>query len=171
MAERDLPNEVPELRYVEVEDQAPLASMRFESSNWWGVQIPIALCVRCKRRYTEDPNRDSVGEPMHEDPEDDLEVVCDDCQSAALSEALQEEMLFVLEEKLGLAEVHRDALKSFIETIFTDPKKILQVQDLDNRVRELEKQNGRFWTAVQLAYGLLAVLITAVLAIAVALAY
>ena len=48
MAERDLPNEVPELRYVEVEDQARLASMRFESSNWWGVQIPIALCVRCE---------------------------------------------------------------------------------------------------------------------------
>src|SRR5918995_710473 len=48
VAERDLPNEVPELRYVEVEDQARLASMRFESSNWWGVQIPIALCVRCE---------------------------------------------------------------------------------------------------------------------------
>src|ERR671910_753779 len=52
VAERDLPNEVPELRYVEVEDQARLASMRFESSNWWGVQIPIALCVRCATRRT-----------------------------------------------------------------------------------------------------------------------
>ena len=97
--------------------------------------------------------------------------MCRDCHSAALSEALEEEMLLVLESKLGLAERDRDALRSFIETVFTDPKKILQVQDLDNRVRELEKQNGRFWTAVQLAYGLLAVLITAVLAIAVALAY
>jgi hypothetical protein len=80
-------------------------------------------------------------------------------------------MLLVLESKLGLAEWDRDALRSFIETVFTDLKKILQVQDLDNRMRELEKQNGRSWTAVQLAYGLLAVLITAVLAIAVALAY
>jgi hypothetical protein len=171
VAERDLPYEVPELRYVEVEDQARLASMRFESSNWWGVQIPIALCVRCEMRYTEDPNKDAFGIPIHDYPEDDLEVVCRDCQSAALSEALEEEMLRVLESKLGLAERDRDALRSFIETVFTDPKKILQVQDLDNRVRELEKQNGRFWTAVQLAYGLLAVLITAVLAIAVALAY
>jgi len=171
VAERDLPNEVPELRYVEVEDQAPLASMRFESSNWWGVQIPIALCVRCEMRYTEDPNKDAYGIPIHDYPEDDLEIVCRDCQSTALSEALEEEMLLVLESKLGLAERDRDALRSFIETVFTDPKKILQVQDLDNRVRELEKQNGRFWTAVQLAYGLLAVLITAVLAIAVALAY
>ena len=170
MSERDIPYEIPETEYVEV-DTMRVSRMRSNLNNWWGDQIPIAICVRCKRRYTEDPNRDSVGEPMHEDPEDDLEVVCDDCQSAALSEALQEEMLFVLEEKLGLAEVHRDALKSFIETIFTDPQKILRVQDLDNRVRELEKQNGRFWTLLQLAYGLLAVLITAVLAIAVALAY
>ena len=106
---------------------------------------------------------------MHEDPEDDLEVVCDDCQSAALSEALQEEMLFVLEEKLGLAEVHRDALKSFIETIFTDPQKILRVQDLDNRVRELEKQTNRLWIAMGIAGGLLAVLITSVVAMALAL--
>jgi hypothetical protein len=154
-----------------LEDQARLASMRLKSSNWWGVQIPIALCVQCEMRYTEDPNKDAYGIPIHDYPEDDLEVVCRDCQSAALSEALEEEMLRVLESKLGLAERDHDALRSFIETVFTDPKKILQVQDLDNRVRELEKQNGRFWTAVQLAYGLLAVLITAVLAIAVALAY
>jgi hypothetical protein len=170
VAERDLPYEVPELRYVEVEDQARLASMRFESSNWWGVQIPIALCVRCERRYTEDPNKDAWGIPMHEDPEDDLEVVCKDCRSAALSEALEEEMLLVLEEKLGLAELHRDALKSFIETIFTDPQKILQVKDLDNRVRELEKQNGRLWAALGIEGGLLAALLAAVVAIALALA-
>src|SRR5215212_5968886 len=58
--ERALPYEVLELRYVEVEDQARLASMRFESSNWWGVQIPIALCIRCEMRYTEDPNKERL---------------------------------------------------------------------------------------------------------------
>jgi hypothetical protein len=63
-------------------------------------------------------------------------------------------MLLVLEDKLGLAELQRDALKSFIETVFTDPQKILQVQDLDNRVRSLEKQTNRLW----IAGGLLAVL-------------
>jgi hypothetical protein len=88
VAERDLPYQVPELRYVEVEDQARLASMRVQSSNWWGVQIPIALCVRCEMRYTEDPNKDAYGIPIHDYPEDDLEVVCRDCQSAALSETL-----------------------------------------------------------------------------------
>lgn len=84
---------------------------------------------------------------MHEDQEDDLEVVCDDRQSATLSEALEEEMLLVLENKLGLAELHRDALKSFIETIFTDPQKILQVQYVHNRVLSLEKQTNRLWIA------------------------
>jgi hypothetical protein len=45
------------------------------------------------------------------------------------------------------------------------------VKDLDNRVRELEKQNGRFWTLLQLAYGLLGVLVASVVGIALALAY
>lgn len=130
-------------------------------------QTSVTPCVRCGR-YTEDPKRDSWGLPLHEDPEDDLEVVCDDCHSAALSEALGEKMLLVLEDKLGLAGLHRDALESFIETIFTDPQKILQVQDLDNRVRSLEKQTNRLWIAVGIAGGLLAVLITSVAAMALA---
>jgi hypothetical protein len=129
-----------------------------------GEQIPIALCVRCEQRYTDDPNKDAYGIPIHDDPEDDLEIVCRECQSAALSAALEGEML-------GLAERDRDALRSFIETVFTDPKKILQVQDLDNRVRELEKQNERYWTLLQIAYGLLAVLIAAFIGIALALAF
>jgi hypothetical protein len=79
-------------------------------------------------------------------------------------------MLLVLEDKLGLAKLHRDALKSFIETIFTDPQKILQVQDLDNRVLSLEKQANRLWIAVGIARGLLALLITSVVAMALALA-
>jgi hypothetical protein len=133
------------------------------------LQTSVAPCIRCGR-YTEDPNRDSWGLPMLQGPEDDLEVVCDDCRGAALSEALEEEMLLVLEDKLGLAELHRDALKSFIETIFADPQKILQVQDLDNRVRSLEKQTNRLWIAVGIAGGLLAVLITSVAAMALALA-
>jgi hypothetical protein len=144
VAERDLPNEIPELRYVEVEDQARLASMRFESSNWWGVQIPIALCVRCATRRTR--TRTLMESPYTIT----RRMILRSCAATVIAQRLA---------------------RSFIETVFTDPKKILQVQDLDNRVRELEKQNGRFWTAVQLAYGLLAVLITAVLAIAVALAY
>jgi hypothetical protein len=168
VAKRDLPYEVPELRYVEVDTMRVSRMSGYE--NWWGDQTPIAVCVRCGLRYTHDLNRGPAGDPMHEDPEDDLEVVCADCQSAALDEALEEHMLRVLEDKLGLAEQHRDALRSFIETIFTDPQKILQVKDLDNRVRELEKHNGRLWTALAIEGGLLAVLIASVVAIALALA-
>jgi hypothetical protein len=105
---------------------------------------------------------------MQEDQEDELKVVCDDCQSAALSETLQEEMLLVLEDKLGLAELHREALESFIETHFTDPQKIPQMQNLDNRVVSVEKQTNSVWIAVGIAGGLLAVLITSVVAIALA---
>ena len=96
--------------------------------------------------------------------------MCDDCQSAALSEALEEEMLLVLEDKLGPAELQRDALKSFKETLFTDPQKLLLAQDLDNRVRSLEKQIPRLWIALGIAGGLLTVLITSVVVMALALA-
>lgn len=76
MAERDLPYKIPEIEYVVV-DQRSLAGLRENLDDWWGDQIPIALCVRCERRYTEDPNRDAVGKPMHQDPEDNLEPRCE----------------------------------------------------------------------------------------------
>jgi hypothetical protein len=163
VAERDIPYEIPEPEYVEV-DTMRVSRMRSNLNDWWGDQIPIAICVRCKRRYTDDPNRDSVGEPMHEDPEDDLEVVCDDCREIAFGAALREDVVEILDETLGLGEVDRNAIRAFIETIFTDPKKILQVQDLDNRVRELEKQNNRLWIAVGIESGLLGVLIASFIA-------
>jgi len=147
VAERDLPYDVPELRYVEVEDQARLASMRAQSSNSWGIQIPIALCVRCEMRYTEDPNKDAYGIPIHDYPEDDLEVVCGECRRAAFGVALREDVVEIIDETLGLGEVDRKAIRAFIETIFTDPQKILQAQDLHNRVRELEKQTNYLWMA------------------------
>jgi hypothetical protein len=170
VAERDLPYEVPEPEYVEV-DPARLDRLRNNLNNSWGDQIPIALCIRCGLRYTEDPNRDPAGEPIHEDPEDDLEVVCTACSKAALGAALREDMVEILDETLGLGEVDRRAIRAFIETVFTDPKKILQVQDLDNRVRDLEKQNNRLWVALGIEGGLLGVLIAALIGIALALAF
>jgi hypothetical protein len=144
VTERDLPFRVPELEYVEVESWW-LDQVRANLDDWWGDQTPIAACVRCGR-YTEDLNRDAVGEPMHQDPEDEHEAVCEDCLRKGLGEALEADFLFLIESKLGLEERHRDALRSFIETIFTDPQKILQVKDLDNRVRHLESQTKLLWT-------------------------
>jgi hypothetical protein len=46
----------------------------------------------------------------------------------------------VFEEKLELAEKHRNTLKDFIETMFTDPKKLMQVADLDKRLRLLSNR-------------------------------
>ena len=169
MAERDLPYKIPEIEYVVV-DQRSLAGLRENLDDWWGDQIPIALCVRCERRYTEDPNRDAVGKPMHQDPEDNLEPRCEDCATEAFGEAFEKDLLDFFEYKLGLTEKHRDALKSFIETIFTDPQKILQVKDLDYRVRELEKQNGFFRWVLGIEGGLIAVLIASVVALALELA-
>jgi len=53
-------------------------------------------------------------------------------------------MLDFLERKLGLSEKDRNALKTFIETIFTDPEKILKLERLNSRVENLERDLG-FW--------------------------
>jgi hypothetical protein len=144
VSERDIPYEIPEPEYVEV-DTMRVSRMRSNLNNWWGDQIPIAICVRCKRRYTEDPNRDSVGEPMHEDPEDDLEVVCNDCLEQAFTDSLKKGIEEVIDERLDLSENDRMSLKKVVELVVTEPEKVLELKDLGNKVRDLEKQTNRLW--------------------------
>lgn len=105
----------------------------------------------------EDPTRELDGSPIPEEAfpfREDMLPVCYSCIDAAENA----EVVSVLESKLGLGERDRDALRSFIETVFTDPQKILQVKDLDNRVRSLERQNNIMW-------GIVGVLVAAVIAL------
>jgi hypothetical protein len=96
VGKRGLPYEVPELEYVAVESWW-IDRVRANWDDWWGDQTPIATCVRCGR-YTEDPNRDAVGEPMHQDPEDDHENVCFDCAADAFTESIKE----IIDERLDI---------------------------------------------------------------------
>lgn len=66
-----------------------------------------------------------------------------------------------------MSEKDRGALRSFIETVFTDPKKILKVQELDNRVEGLEKQRTFLLWVIGACITLTVVCISAVIAIAV----
>lgn len=79
---------------------------------------------------------------------------CEQCRDESFAEALEADILDTLERKLGLTEKDRDALREFIQTVFTDPKKILKVQELDNRVAGLEKQISNLWTAVAVSVAL-----------------
>jgi hypothetical protein len=132
------------------------------SEAWeWGRFWPIAPCERCGK-YTEDHTRDNRGQPMPEhvwDSEEDLEIVCMVCLDKAAEREAEQNIIETLEHKLGLEEKHRDALRAFIETIFTDPKKILKVQDLDNRVASLEKQLNITWAIMT---GVVIVLLVAI---------
>lgn len=134
----------------------------------WGGKTFIALCRQCEERYTEDPTVDAFGDPRPDhsfSSEEAKRPVCWDCQSAAFSDALEADILAMFEEKLGLAEKHRDALKGFIETMFTDPKKIVQVADLDNRVGSLERQIVIMWAIIGgLVVALLAIVVSLVVA-------
>lgn len=137
----------------------------------WGGKTFIALCRKCEERHAEDPAVDALGHPMPNHlftSEEDKRPVCWDCREAAFGEAFEHDIIAVLEEKLGLAEKHREALRSFIETIFTDPKKIVQLADLDNRVKGLERQNTIMWAVIGgLVIALLAVVVALVVALVV----
>jgi hypothetical protein len=144
VAEREIPYEVPELEYVDVESRW-LARLRANIDDWWGDQTPIASCVRCGR-YMADPNRDSAGDPMHQDPEDDREAVCLDCLEKALIDGLKRGMEGVIDERLDLSDKGRTTLKKVVELVVTEPDKVLELKDLGNRVRHLESQNKLLWT-------------------------
>lgn len=156
------------LRYLEP-DQGRMSALVRQGGSWsWGIgygpdgklvfgSTPVALCARCTDRFAEDPTRDIDGNRKEDfwfESEEDKVPICFRCEEELERRDTETKVLELLESKLGLAEKHRDALRSFIETIFTDPAKILRVEDLDNRVRNLEKQTDdlqkqtdRIWTA------------------------
>jgi hypothetical protein len=163
VAERVFPFRVPELEYVAVESWW-LARLRANWDDRWGDQTPIALCVRCGRRYAEDLNKDAFGEPMpQEDPEDVYEDVCCDCLEREFTETLKE----IIDERVDLSDRDRASLKQVVELVVHEPDKVLELKDLGNKVRDLEKQTDRLWTVyVGAIIALLVALVALVISVA-----
>lgn len=159
--ERRLPEDIPrELEYIDIDLWGVRRSFNYEGG--WGEFYPVARCVHCGR-YTEDPTKDAEGDPLPDylfDSEEAKHPECTECLSEQLGEALKKDTLQILEDTLGLGETDRTAIRAFIDTIFTDPKKILKVQELENRVSGLEKQTTALWIALGVAVALLAILAT-----------
>ena len=133
-----------EFEYIEVDD-----SLIPEEWDPGANSTLIVPCVRCGR-LTEDRAVGIYGDPMpdHMLDESDRNPLCEHCQEEKFGHALEEDLLDFLESRLGLAEKHRDALKAFIETIFTDPAKIMKLERLNDRVAGLERELGIWkWVA------------------------
>jgi hypothetical protein len=64
----------------------------------------------------------------------------------------------------------RAALKKVVKLVVTEPDKVLELKDLGNKVRALEKQNNFFRWVLGIEGGLIAVLIASVIALALAVA-
>ncbi len=154
--------EVRGFEYLDIDLQGVNQATGERSANYFGLLTPVEPCARCGRPV-EDLTRTDQGQQVEENVLDHdtfgHEPLCDSCIADDREAEFEEEVIELLEGKLGLAEKHRDALRSFIETLFTDPQKILQVKDLDNRVNSLERQNNIMW-------GIVGVLVAAVIALA-----
>lgn len=148
-------DEVRGFEYVEV-DQGPLRRLRLNLRNNWGKQTPIANCARCGR-YTNDSNRDIAGGRLHENPDDDHEVVCQECAWSAYADARKRSIEHLIDARLDLGEEDRRALKKVVELVVTQPDKVLELKDLGNRVRGLERQTVALWVALGVAIALLAI--------------
>ena len=77
--------------------------------------------------------------PDHMLSEEDRNPRCQHCMKEDFGRALEEDIVATFERELGLAERHRDALRALIEAIFTDPEKILKLEQLSTRVSCLER--------------------------------
>jgi hypothetical protein len=168
-------DEVRGFEYVDLSEVRRNSGINVDPSEWLiqyhegtlrTSQTVLTSCVRCGR-ITSDPTLDSLGIPMPDhyfSSEEEKQPVCQYCQEEEFDQAVEEDLLAFVERNLGLEERHRDALRSFIETIFTDPKKILQVRDLEIRVRSLERQNTILWVVIGVIVALLAIVATIALA-------
>jgi hypothetical protein len=128
-------------------------------------QTPVGLCANCGG-LAKDHTRDSWGLQKPEYyffSEEEKELVCQRCLDEEERGETETAGLELVERKLGLSEKDRDALKSFIETVFSDPKKILKMQELENRVSGLERQIIALWIAL----GVVGALLSIVAAIAI----
>jgi hypothetical protein len=88
---------------------------------------------------TEDPNKDAYGIPIHDYPEDDLEVVCKYCLSKDVADALEQDILALLEEKIGLTEENKKTLQALMG-IIENPDRVMMVARVHDRVDELERR-------------------------------
>lgn len=115
----------------------------------WVTRTPVAPCAKCGR-FTNDPTRSAFGQSIEAalfEYEHSHLPTCPSCIEKALNESFEASTLAMLERRFGIAEKDRDALKAFMETIFTDPGKILKLEQLHGRVGSLERDTT-FWKGV-----------------------
>lgn len=62
------------------------------------------------------------------------------CSGCLLTESLRQDTLRTLEDRAGLTDQHRQALRSLVEFAVENPEKVFNVERLHQRVGGLEKQ-------------------------------
>src|SRR5215217_4760348 len=109
--------------------------------NEWGEKTHVARCVECGR-YTEDPTRDYVGNPLPDylySSEEAKQPICEDCGLQRLAQAFEHDTLALLEERLGLVEGDKERIRA-IKSLVENPDRVLRVERLHDKVDGLERR-------------------------------
>ncbi len=105
------------------------------------ILTPIVPCSVCGARYVEDPTRDGMGRQFPEEDlfERDWHPRCESCQQQAFGEAVEQDILEMIEHRLGLTAEDKETLKALV-TIVGNQDRVLMVARAMDRVDALERR-------------------------------
>jgi hypothetical protein len=106
------------------------------------ILTPIVPCSKCGVRYAADLTRDGMGRRLPEKELQEMDLpspLCDSCRRQKFGEALEADILYVIEHGLGLTAENKETLKALV-TIVDNQDKALMVAHAANRVDALERK-------------------------------
>lgn len=103
---------------------------------------PIVPCSNCGVRYAKDLTRDGMGTRLAEEELQEMDLpspLCDSCQRQRFGQALEADILYVIEHGLGLTAENKKTLEALM-SIIDNPDRVMMVARVQERVDELERR-------------------------------
>jgi hypothetical protein len=106
------------------------------------ILTPIVPCSKCGARYTEDLTRDGMGRRLPEEELQEMDLsdpLCNSCERQKFGEALESDILYVIEHGLGLTAENKETLKALVTVVGNQDRALMVARAMD-RVDALERR-------------------------------
>jgi hypothetical protein len=98
------------------------------------ILTPIVPCSKCGVRYAEDLTRDGMGRRLPEEELQEMDLrppLCDSCRRQEFGEALEADILYVIEHGLGLTAENKETLKALVTVVGNQDRALMVARALD----------------------------------------